>query len=122
MQKNLFKKDINMNIPALIFSILAIISGILWFVFFGVSSISTEGQITFAQIFNIGYNIALSLIAGILGIKYSLRETKKYGAKIFIIASGVILMITGRLICGMLLVIAGGLLIFKISWQLKQKR
>ena len=102
-----------MNIPSLIFSILAIISGILWFLFFGVPSISTDENITFAQIFYLGYNIALSLIGGILGIKYSLRETKKYGAKIFIIASGVILMITGRIVCGMLLVIAGGLLIFK---------
>ena len=103
-----------MNIPALIFSILAIISGCLWLVFFGVSPISTDDNITFAQIFYLGYNIALSLIGGILGIKNSLRETKKYGAKIFIIASGVILMITGRLVCGMLLVIAGGLLIYKI--------
>ncbi|MCL2722685.1 MAG: hypothetical protein FWD47_15255 [Treponema sp.] len=102
-----------MNIPALIFSILAIISGILWFVFWGISPIIAEDNITMAQIFYLGYNIALSLIGGILGIKYSLRDTKKYGAKIFIIASGVILMITGRLVCGLLLVISGGLLIYK---------
>ena len=106
-------KQLDMNIPSLIFSILAIISGFLWLVFFGVSSISTPDNITFPQIFYLGYNIALSLIGGILGIKYSLRDTKKYGAKIFIIASGVILMITGRLVCGLLLVISGGLLIYK---------
>ena len=103
-----------MNIPGLIFSILAIISGLLWLGFFGVASISTEDHITSAQMFYIGYNIALSLIGGILGIKYSLRETKKYGAKIVIIVSGVILIVTGRIVCGMLLVIAGGLLIYKI--------
>jgi hypothetical protein len=108
-----------MNIPSLIFSILAIISGVLWFVFFGMAPLTAAEPVTVTQILTIGYNIALSLVAGILGIKYSLKETKKYGAKIVIIASGVILIITGRLICGLLLVIAGCLLLIKFTWKRK---
>jgi len=110
-----------MNITGIVFSILAIISGFLWLGFFGISPILTEDNITFMQILNILYNIALSIIAGILGIKHSLRETQKIGVKIFIVASGVILIITGRIICGILLVLAGGSLIFKIIYKMNKK-
>ena len=109
-----------MNIPGLVFSILAIISGILWFIFFGSSTIMTGEKITILRILNITYNILLSFVAGICGIKISIKETRKFGIKIFIIVSGIILIIAGRIICGMLLIIAGGLLIFK-TLNLKRK-
>ena len=109
-----------MNVPGLVFSILAIISGILWVIFFGIPSVSTGDNSTLERIFYFTYNIALSLLGGILGIKYSLKETGNYMVKIIIIVFGIILIATGRLICGILLIMAGALLILKTIY-LKKK-
>lgn len=101
-----------MNIAALIFSIMGIIAGGIWFIVSGVSSLfmGKEGNfVAYMQFFN----VALTLLIGILGIIYSSKEHENKKVKIFIIISGVVLLSTGSIFCGAIFLIVGGLLLYR---------
>ena len=97
-----------MYTSGLVFSILSIISGIIWFF---VPAFAKDLYMDKVSVYGSIFNLIFTFAIGTLGIIFSSKENIKYGVKIFITVSSVILLLTGSIISGILIMITGILLI-----------